>query len=146
MLCNSWNKSVRIMLGLPLNTHRYFLEPLTDLQHLKFTLISRFLGFISQIKKSHKILPKILLQTIRKDCRSVTGSNLRNILLMSRKDDIDQLSRADVQHMIYMPVTEQDRWKLSIVKELIDVKWGESVVEGFDDEEINAIIEELCTS
>ena len=67
-------------------------------------------------------------------------------LLMSRKDDIDQLSRADVKYMIYMPVTEQDRWKLNIVNELIDVKWGESVVEGFDDEEINAIIEELCTS
>ena len=146
MLCNSWNKSVRIMLGLPYNTHRYFLEPLTDLQHLKFTLISRFIGFLSQIEKSHKILPKILLQTIRKDCRSVTGSNIRNIVLMSGKDDINQLSQSDIKNMIYMPVAEHDRWKLNIVKELIDVKWGELSVEGFEDEDIDVIIEELCTS
>ena len=88
MLCNTWNKSVRIMLGVPLNTHRYFLEPLSGLRHLKFTLILRFLGFISQIEKSLKILPKVLLQLIKRDCRSVTGSNLQNILLMTTKDDI----------------------------------------------------------
>ena len=85
MLFNSWNRSVRIMFGVPLNTHRYFLEPLAGIQHLKFTLRSRFLGFITQIEKSHKILPKILLQMqiIKRDCRSITGSNLRNILLLT---------------------------------------------------------------
>ena len=77
-------------------TNRYFLEPLTDLQHLKFTLISRFIGFLSQIEKLHKNLPKILLQTIRKDCRSVTVSNIRNIVLMSGKDDTNQLSQSDI--------------------------------------------------
>ena len=60
MLCNSWNKSVRLMLGVPLNTHRYFLEPLSGLKHLKFPLTTRFLNFLSQIKKSPQILPSIL--------------------------------------------------------------------------------------
>ena len=146
MLCNSWNKSVRLMLGLPLTTHRYFLEPLAGLQHIKFTLISRFLGFITQIEKSHKILPNILLQSIKRDCRSVTGSNLRNILLLSRKDDISEVSRADIKAMIYMPVTEPNRWKINIVQELIDVKWGDTVIEGFDEVQISTIIDELCTS
>ena len=146
MLCNSWNKSVRIMLGLPLTTHRYFLEPLAGMQHIKFTLISRFLGFITQIEKSHKILPNILLQSIKRDCRSVTGSNLRNILLLSRKDDISEVSRADIKAMIYMPVTEPNRWKIDIVQELIDVKWGDTVIEGFDEVQISTIIDELCTS
>ena len=146
MLCNSWNKSVRLMLGLPLTTHRYFLEPLAGLQHIKFTLISRFLGFITQIEKSHKILPNILLQSIKRDCRSVTGSNLRNILLLSRKDDISEVSRDDIKAMIYMPVTEPNRWRINIVQELIDIIWGETVIEGFDEAQISAIIDELCTS
>ena len=47
--------------------------------------------------------------------------------------------------MVYMPVTEANRWKLSVVQELIDVKWGEAVVDGFEDIELDAIIEELCT-
>ena len=83
---------------------------------------------------------------IKRDCHSVTSSNLRNILLLSRKDDIGQLSRTDVQTMEYMPVTEPNRWKISVVHELIDVKWGEAVIEGFEDIELDAIIEELCTS
>ena len=65
---------------------------------------------------------------------------------MSRKYDIGQLSRTDVQTMVYMPVTEENRWKLSVVQELIDVKWGEAVVDGFEDIELDAIIEELSTS
>ena len=84
MLYNSWNKSVRLMSKVPLQTHRYFLEHLSGTRHLKITLIKRFLSFITQIENSPKILPNILLQTIRRDCRSTTGSNLRNILLMDR--------------------------------------------------------------
>ena len=122
MLCNSWNRSVRIMLGVPLTTHRYFLEPLSGLKHLKFTLISRFLGFISQIEKSKKILPNVLLQLIKRDCRSITGSNLRNILLMSSKDDISDLTRTDINSMVYMPVQDHNKWRINMLEELINVK------------------------
>ena len=100
MMYNSWNRSIRIMLGVPLNTHRFFLEPLSGLNHVKFILISRFLGFISQIEKSQKVLPKTLLQLIRNDCRSVTGSNLRNILLLSNKDDTSHLTQTDIKSMV----------------------------------------------
>ena len=48
--------------------------------------------------------------------------------------------------MEYMPVTEPNRWKISVVHGLIDVKGGEAVIEGFEDIELDAIIEELCTS
>ena len=41
MLCNSWNRSVRLMLGVPVTTHRYFLEPFSGLKYLKFTLFTR---------------------------------------------------------------------------------------------------------
>ena len=48
--------------------------------------------------------------------------------------------------MVYMPVTEQNKWKLSLVNELIDMKWGEAVVEGFENIEIESMLEELCTN
>ena len=54
--------------------------------------------------------------------------------------------RADIKAMIYMPVTEPNRWKIDIVQELIDVKWGDTVIEGFDEVQISTIIDELCTS
>ena len=146
MLCNSWNRSVRIMLGVPLTTHRYFLEPLSGLKHLKFTLISRFLGFISQIEKSKKILPNVLLQLIKRDCRSITGSNLRNILLMSSKDDISDLTRTDIDSMVYMPVPDHDKWRINMVEELINIKRGELLIEEYEAEHIDYMINEISTS
>ena len=124
----------------------YFLEPLAEMRQLKFTLIKRFLGFIIQIEKSPKILPNILLQTIKRDCRSITGSNLRNILLMTNKDDISELIPADIQLMKYFPVSDHDKWKIPMVKELIDVKWGEALIDNLSNSEIDDIIEDICTS
>ena len=134
------------MFDLPLQTHRYFLEELAETRQLKFTLIRRFLGFISQIENSKKILPNVLFQTIRRDCRSTTGSNLRNILLLTSKDDISELVPSDVDQMVYQPVDPSDMWRTSMLKELIDVKWGQAVVENLSDSEIDDIIEDICTS
>ena len=103
MMCNTWNKSIRLMFDVPLQTHRYFIEELAETRQMKFTLIKRFLGFVSQIENSKKIIPNILLQTIRRDCRSTTGSNLRNILLLTGKDDISELVPSDVAQMVYQP-------------------------------------------
>ena len=100
MICNTWNKSIRLMFDVPLQTHNYFVEELAETRQLKFTLIKRFLGFISQIENSKKIFPNILLQTIRRDCRSTTGSNLRNILLLTRKDNISELVPLDVVQLL----------------------------------------------
>ena len=45
MLENSWNTAVRLMFDLPLQTHRYLIEPVSEVTHLKFVLIERFLEF-----------------------------------------------------------------------------------------------------
>ena len=134
------------MLGVSLTTHLYFPEPLSGLKHLKFTLISRFLGFISQIENSKKILPNVLLQLIKRDCRSITGSNLRNILLMSSKDDISDLTRTDIYSMVYMPVPDQDKWRINMLEELINIKWGELLIEEYEAEHIDYMINEISTS
>ena len=146
MLYNSWNKSVRLMSKVPLQTHRYFLEHLSGTRHLKITLIKRFLSFITQIENSPKILPNILLQTIRRDCRSTTGSNLRNILMMTSKDNILELAPFETTLMLYEPVAPENRWRIPLIKELIDIKWNESTIENLSYSEIEDIIVDICTS
>ena len=96
---------------------------------MKIVLMKRFLSFIHQIETSQKTLPKLLLQTVKRDCRSVTGSNLRNILLLTRKDKIDELVPVDTLEMKYVPVLDENKWKIVMLKELIDVKWGETDIE-----------------
>ena len=86
---------------------------------MKFLLLKRFLSFILKIENSHKTLPKLLLQTVKRDCRSVTGSNLRNISLLTRKDNIEELVPDDAFKMKYNPVTDENKWTIVMLKELI---------------------------
>ena len=89
---STWNKSVKLMLDLPLSTHRNLIEPLSGQMHLRKILVKRFLSFIAQIEKSVKIVPKQLLNCIRSDVRSTTGKNLRKILLLTEKSNVQFLN------------------------------------------------------
>ena len=146
MLEKSWNTSVRIMYDLPLQTHKYLIEPISETRHLKFVLIDRFVGFLQQIEKSQKHIPKQLLTFIKHDVKSTTGSNLRNILLLTNKHKIEEITRDDIQKLEYAPIDEKDKWKVGYIKEITDVKFNKLRVENFSTEELDDILEYLCTS
>ena len=50
----SWNISQRILLDIPRNTHRYFIEPLSGTQHIQTSLRRRFIKFVDKINCSNK--------------------------------------------------------------------------------------------
>ena len=131
------------MFNLSLQTHQYLIEPISDMKHLKFTLMKRFLSFLDQIQKSSKNAPKQLLEYIKRDTRSITGSNLRNILLLSDKDAIDDITSEDIDKLKYHEVSEVELWRIDAILELTDVKFNQATIEGFTFEEI---LEFICTS
>ena len=146
MIHNSWNTSSRIMFNLPLNTHRYFIQPLSNKVHIKNILMKRFMRFLSQIKFSQKKVPGFLLNIIKNDVRSTTGFNLRNIMLLFDKNKIEEIEENDINNYIYAPVQSDDEWKIQLVNELINVKYEELVLDNLSKEEVDEIIEFLCTS
>ena len=146
MLENSWNTSFRIMFHLHFATHRYFVEPITNKIHLKSILMKRFLGFLSQIEKSPKLLPLKLLKIVQNDVRSTTGSNLRNIMLLFGKCSTQNIKMIDIDSFEFAPVKPEDFWKVSLVKEIIDIKADQIDVEGFTKHELDEILEYVCTS
>ena len=146
MIEKSWNTSFRIMFDLPFSTHRYFVQPVSNTAHLKNTLLKRFLGFLSQVKNSSKKLPGLLLNIVKHDTRSTTGSNLRNILLLTGKHKIEDLNDSDVNNYCYAPVESEDLWKINMVREIIDVKAGQQNVDNFSEEELEEILNFLCTT
>ena len=77
----TWNISQRLMLGLHRETHRYFLEPVSETKHIMFQLYRRFSTFINHILQSKKRPHRILCGTVRNDCRSTTGRNLRKLMV-----------------------------------------------------------------
>ena len=115
MVENTWNVSVRLMLDVPRETHRYLIEPLSDTEHIKKVLIKRFLNFLDQIRKSDKTASKFLLETIYKDARSTTGANLRNILLRTNKTDVCQLVPNHAFDVHYHPISSVDEWRVPFI-------------------------------
>ena len=112
--------------------------------HIKNILMKRFLGFLNQIRKSSKKLPGALLRVVSHDTRSTTGSNLRNILLLTDKNSIEDISNQDIDNFCYAPTKQEDLWKVDMVKELIEVRADQKEVTNFTEEELDEILEYLC--
>ena len=143
---NTWNVSMRLMLDLPRETNRRLIEPLSGVKHVKFIMLKRFLSFIEQIRKSHKKATNSLLESILHDARSITGSNLRNILLMTEKSNVRDLLPHDVDKMEYHPLPEGEKWKISIIQEIIENKNGNLNINNLSDDELENTLEFLCVS
>ena len=146
MLENSFNLSIKSMFDIPRESHRYFIEGLTQKPHLKATLIKRFLSFTNQIMESSKIALKNLFDIVKDDTQSVTGNNLRKTMLLLNKASIEDLKPNDTNEIEYRQIPETERWKLDIVKEITDIKFGVQTLESFPHEELDIILDYICTS
>ena len=85
MIENSWSVSVRHMWGLPLASHRYFIEALGG-THARTMMFTRFISFVQSIMKSQKFLAILLLQKVCLNVETVTGHNIRYILSETKKE------------------------------------------------------------
>ena len=133
------------MFGLPLQTHRYFICPISESEHLKSMLIKRFLNFTVKLENSPKNSVRHLFKHVQNDVQSICGSNLRNIRLLLGKDDQYKLVPSDARDINYFPVDDENRWRIDFLKELVDLKHGDLNI-GLNHDEIYEIIEDICTS
>ena len=143
---SSYNRSVKIMLDLPYQTHRYLIEPLTGMEHVKRVLIRRFLSFMEKIAKSGKKAIRMLMETSKKDVRSVTGRNFREIMLLVGKTSVESVTKADGNKVEYFPLKQSDKWRVEFIKEIIEIKNKTFDIDNFQKEELQTILTELCTS
>ena len=141
---NSWNVSMRLLLDVPRETHRRFIEPLSQVMHAKILIKKRFLTFLQQIHNSPRKASKFLLETIIKDTRSTTGSNLRNILLLTQKSCVLELVPIDAISLKYNQISDEEAWKINIIQELIEVKNQNLEVEPLRYQEIDDMLEYIC--
>jgi hypothetical protein len=142
----SYNKSVKVMLDLPYETHRSLIEPLTGEKHVKLVLIKRFLGFMDKIRNSEKLALKMLQLEAMRDVRSVTGSNYRNVMLLLGKSRVEDVKLEDSTSLTYHTLDPSEAWKVSSIKAIINTKAGMLEVPGFQIEELEEILHHLCTS
>ena len=135
----SYNRSIKLMMDLPLATHRYLKEPLSGKKHIRKTLVRRFLCVIQSIRKSTKPVLNMLFFAIEQDARSVTGRNLRCILIESGKYNISDLVISDCESIKNQAIEEENIWRIEVIKNILE----ERCVSSLEDED-SALLKYLC--
>ena len=134
------------MFRLPYTTHRFFLEPLSATRHAIFSMYVRFIKFTESLQSSPKSLLRNLLNLLKHDCRSTTGANLRKIMLLVGRTRIEDLSTEDITKLCYRQIPMDEEWKLNLVKEITESRYGKLVVPNFSKSEYQDILHHVCTS
>ena len=127
---------------LPRNTHRYFLEPLSNTHHIVKSLQSRFLKFVNNIADGKKKALRRVLDSVKDDVRSVTGRNLRYLKMKTANFNEKEL---DVYNEPYKATPNNDHWRLSIAKEIVETRCGD-LVTNISKEEVDDIANFVCGS
>ena len=135
-----YNKSVKLMANLPYATQRSLIEHITDSDHIRKILIRRFLKFISKLKESKKPILRSLLTETTRSVRSVTGRNIRGIMLETGTFNFDELTPDIVSMLEYFPVKDDDTWKVEMLTDLLSELEHDNL-----DEEDRLWIEYICT-
>ena len=86
-----------------------------------------------------------LLRVVEYDTRSVTGHNLRTLMLRSNVNDIRAL-RSEHAVQSYKEVPLNEGYRIGFIKELIEVRHDAVEVDGFTAEELDEILSYLCVS
>ena len=101
---------------------------------------------MDNIAKNEKEAIKMLMNIAKKDVRSVTGRNYREIMLLVGKTSVNDVAKSDADKIEYFQMENKDKWKVEIIKEIIDVKSTIAEIDNFNSEELETVLTYLCTS
>ena len=92
-LYRTWNKAVRILFDVPMDTHTYLIEPISKSLHPKVMLSSRFVTFHKTNTFCKKPSVRLLASLAASDQRTSYGRNLKNISNKCKMPNVDLSSR-----------------------------------------------------
>ena len=126
-IVNSWSVATRYMWDIPVNSHRYFVEPLGGM-HAETMLITQYISFVQSLRKSTRPSVIYLLEKVRQNVNSVTGRNIRHVLDVTGNKDIFSIKTDDVKKVHkFCETQEDDKWKVDFLKEIVNI--GQNVLE-----------------
>ena len=146
MLYNSWSTSIRRIFRLDRKTHRYLIEPISKMEHLKCAIQKRFVTFTAKLETTPKMVVRNINRMIGKDCRSTTGENIRRIILSCGSDPFTGPTREDISKKGFEEVPAGEEWRAGIINELIDIREGLLEPNGWTSEEVDESLTYLCTT
>ena len=88
----------------------------------------------------------MLMDISKKDVRSITGQNYRNIMLLVGKTSVEKVETKDAENVEYHPIKNEYLWKVDAIQEIIEVKSRRLEIDDFNKDELEYILTYLCTS
>ena len=123
-------------------------------QHAEEMLITRYVKFLQSIKKSPKLAVQFMLEKIRRNVNTVTGTNIRYIqdkVGYHRGDVLDMKPSLLRKNVRFSQIKEEDLWRVTIIKEIVNI--NQNTLQLKDDngafltfEQLNDILEYVSTS
>ena len=142
----TFNRSIKIIAGLQYQTHIYLLGPLLGKEHMRTKLLRNYLGFIKRIRNSSKPVLRLLYSLASSDARTVTGTNLRNILLLTDRLQVDDLEPSLMDTIKYHQVEDIESWRIRLVMELLDIQHGDvDLPDEWSEDDLETILNLACT-
>jgi len=124
-LFGSWNVNLRIICKLPIETHKYIVESISECSHAEKKIFSNYITFVKSLDQSKKPAIKSLLRTARKDIRSTTSSNLRSIFVQTGvyvKPGLTTKHSLSAYKAYEVPQGEE--WRISLLSSLMQIREG----------------------
>ena len=76
----TWNKMIKNVYNLPYKTHRYLIDPIYGITHLKTRHTDRYIEFHDSILQCYKNITRNLAILQAKDFRSDFGRNINKYM------------------------------------------------------------------
>ena len=123
-LYTSWNVHIRTTFNLPFDTHRYIVYNLSEIPHLRVSILRRFVTFYNKLKQSY--IPEVinLFDLQKNDLRSVFGRNCFNI---ANENNIamDLVTRPQIS-MPTFNLPAVDEWRIPFLNDLLTLRDNDS--------------------
>ena len=141
---SSWNVTIRKVFKVPYTTHRYLIEPLSCTRHPKTLLTSRMIKFMESLRNCSNGGVRYLASMVYDDRRTLVG---RSVSKIARECNVSRgsLTSKNVKNLKYFEIAAENEWTVPILAELLKARDGQLVIPEIDLEEINVMIEDICT-
>lgn len=143
-----WNRSVRRILQLPYTTHTRYLPSLMGTCNIMDQIYMRFMKMLSVMLNSENSRVKHLTAVSISNPRSIIGGNVRVIMdrlqIMDQETVISQ-GASLLKQINRCELSEHDHAALGLIRELRGFICGRYVINGFNKEDVNDMLNFICT-
>ena len=140
----SWNVLIKTTFNLPFSTHRFIVQDLVNVPHLRVQLLKRFVKFYFRLKSCVKPEIRYLLNLQKSDFRSTFG---RNCLYLCQELNVENIENVNINE-ISMPIKTPglDSWRDPFLRDLITLRDSKPDSNFIPKTELQDFINYVCCS